>query len=85
MATSVETDPPVSHVTATSVAYQGTNDSISNTLAYYQQQGACAVMEAMGASPWDAGHYMQSTDTEPGHKLIVIAQDSGWLDNYSAI
>jgi hypothetical protein len=87
-ASSTETDGGC-YVTAQSQQYYGMNDVPNppspNQLTYYQEQGAQAAMEAMGASPWDAGHYMNCGDTEPGVKLINVAIDSGWLSSYSYI
>ncbi|PWI53047.1 hypothetical protein [Sulfoacidibacillus thermotolerans] len=86
--TSVETDGGC-YVTANSVHYYGLGDTpnppSSGQLAYYREQGAQASMEAMGASPWDAGHYMNCGESEPGIKLINIASNSGWLSSYSYV
>jgi hypothetical protein len=41
--------------------------------------GEYAANEMMGSSPWDAGHYMTSSDSYPGRKLNVILNNSGWL------
>lgn len=40
--------------------------------------GTYAANEGLGASPWDAGHYMNSTDTYTGRQLNVILNDAGW-------
>lgn len=86
VATSVPTDDGCSQ-TSTSEGFYGVNDTPAGAtkeqkLAYLEQ-AAEAVMEAMGASPWDAGHYWSCGDTYAGETLIGIAIDSGWLYSYS--
>lgn len=46
--------------------------------------GTYAANEAIGASPWNAGHYYRYSygDTYPGRRLNVILNDSGWAPQY---
>lgn len=44
--------------------------------------GTYAANEAIGASPWDYGHYMLKSDTYPGRRLNVILNNSGWASDY---
>lgn len=42
--------------------------------------GNYACNEALGASPWNAGHYMRASkgDTYPGRRLNALLNDAGW-------
>lgn len=90
-ATGIPTDPNASGTvcsqTSTSRGYVGIEDtppgSSEDIILEYQQRGALAVMEGMGASPWDGGHYWQCGDAYAGYMLQVIAEDSGWLSSLS--
>ena len=49
--------------------------------------GTYAANEAIGASPWSAGHYFRYSygDTYPGRRLNVILNNSGWAPQYCYI
>jgi len=65
------------NVNVTSQHFYGALESNGNgTLGTY------AANEAIGASPWDGGHYMLHTDTYPGRQLNLILNDSGWAPQY---
>jgi hypothetical protein len=60
------------NVTSVHFAGQGTVGGNKTT-------GTYAANEMIGASPWDAGHYMSSSDTYTGYKLNVILNgDLAW-------
>ena len=72
---------------STSQAFYGVSDTPSGAtkqqIQAYREQASEAVMEAMGASPWDGGHYWFCGQSYAGQALINIAIDSGWLYSYS--
>jgi len=65
------------YVTVTSQHFYGALESSGNGTS-----GTYAANEAIGASPWDGGHYMLHTDTYPGRQLNLILNDSGWAPQY---
>ncbi|TEB07699.1 hypothetical protein Psch_01254 [Pelotomaculum schinkii] len=67
------------YVTATSQHFYGALESGGNGTT-----GTYAANEAIGASPWNYGHYMSYTsgDTYPGRRLNVILNNSGWAPTY---
>lgn len=72
--------------TADSVEYTGTNSITSTSteeeIIAYRKDGSYATMEALGASPWDKGHYFLQGQSMPGQELVNIANASGWIDTY---
>ncbi len=81
VATEIPTDNGCSQ-TSTSRAWPGVTDIPSGAseqeIQAYHEQAGYAVMEAMGASRWDAGHYWLCGQEYAGEQLTVIAYDSGW-------
>ncbi|MGB9680484.1 MAG: hypothetical protein ACPL3A_11010 [Thermoanaerobacteraceae bacterium] len=76
-------------VIAQGVTHYGLNDipefPTPQQLTYYEHQALYSVLEALGASEWDAGYYFSGTDIQPGQSLINIVINSGWQDLYNYI
>jgi len=83
VATNKPTDTSGCFQTSTSQAFFGVSDIPSGAsqqqIASYQRQAIEAVLEAMGASPWDYGHYWSCGDSYAGSTLVSVAIDNGWL------
>ncbi|RUS46737.1 hypothetical protein [Cohnella sp. AR92] len=79
-ATNVLTDSGTYKSSVSSVQFKGRLES-GGTIT----SGTYAANEALGASAWNAGHYMLSTDTYPGAKLNRVLDSSGWAAKEAAL
>lgn len=84
VASGIATDNGCSQI-STSREWPGIADipygASSEEVKSYHEQAGYAVMEAMGASPWDGGHYWLCGQSYAGEQLTVIADDSGWYSS----
>ncbi|KYH30936.1 hypothetical protein CLTEP_24580 [Clostridium tepidiprofundi DSM 19306] len=76
-------------INAIGIKHYGINDipnsPTSGQVEYYKTQALYSVLESLGSSPWDEGHYFSGTQTQTGQELINIVYDSGWKDSYNYI